>query len=393
MIEAVPQPRRLFIIAILAGSALRILQTATSLGSFDALLWYRWVELIDRVGILRSYLYSEYMNHPPLALLVAQVTNRIGAALGLGFSDSFRYLQCAADVVATIFLLRIARRIGVKDPLEHALMFFLSPAVIFISAFHCNSDPLMMMFVVVAVAMVLEERPAAGGIALAAGIGIKILPLLVAPLLLLACRGRAARLRFGGAAAAGLIVIFVPGLVVSGPTFLRDIFGYKGMPTGWGFRIVGEHVRQLTGWNGIGVLWRYASLLTVIAVAVLWLFAWKRSRAAGEAEASRLPALVATTYLVVLFLAPGFGVQYLFWPLPFLAFAVERRLALLLHGLASIFTFALYTSWVHGWPWWYAAGNPTRADLQMVSAIGIVLWLAMGTGGVAALSRLIRTKR
>jgi len=385
MIADVLPPRRLFALAIVAGSAARILQTATSLGSFDALLWYRWVELIDRVGILHSYLYSAYMNHPPLALLVAQVTNRIGVACGLELSDSFRYLQAAADVVTTLVLLRIARRLGVAHATEHALMFFLSPAVIFISAFHCNSDPLMMMFVAIAVAAVLEERPALAGLALAAGIGIKILPLLVAPLLLLACRGRAARIRFAAVAAAATLAIFLPGLVYAGPQFVRQVFGYSGMPTGWGFRIAGEHLRRLTGWDGLVTLTRYAGIVTVIAVAALWVLEARRT---GSTTAPRLPALVAVTYLLVLFLAPGFGVQYLFWPLPFLAFALDRRLALLLHGIAAIFTFALYTSWAHGWPWWFAEGHPTPADLRMVSAIGLVLWIAIGFAAYRGVARL-----
>jgi Gpi18-like mannosyltransferase len=373
--------RRLFIIAIVTGTLLRILQTATSLGSLDAMLWYRFAELLDRVGVLRSYGEMSLMNHPPLVLAIARVTNRIGVSLGLEFQDSFRFLQIAADVVTAFVLLPIVRR--VRGAPYAPLMFFLSPAVLFITAFHCNSDPLMMMFVVIAVAAAIEERPVIAGLALACAVGIKIVPLLVGPLFLLALRGKRARLQFLGACIAGAAVIFVPALVVSGWTFVHQVFGYTGFVRAWGIPLL-AHVVQATMGVQVPVTWvPFALVATLVA---FWWFNRK-------ADVQRLPALIATTYLIVLFLAPGFGVQYLYWPLPFLAFALPRRAAFALHAVISAYVFALYTVWSKGWPWWFAdsPGSPRVAEL--LSKTGLGLWVVIGIAAVMAARRSRATSK
>jgi Gpi18-like mannosyltransferase len=377
----VSNERRLFIIAIVTGTLLRILQTATSLGSLDAMLWYRFAELLDRVGVLRSYGEMSLMNHPPLVLAIARVTNRIGVSLGLEFQDSFRFLQIAADVVTAFVLLPIVRR--VRGAPYAPLMFFLSPAVLFITAFHCNSDPLMMMFVVIAVAAAIEERPVIAGLALACAVGIKIVPLLVGPLFLLALRGKRARLQFLGACIAGAAVIFVPALVVSGWTFVHQVFGYTGFVRAWGIPLL-AHVVQATMGVQVPVTWvPFALVATLVA---FWWFNRK-------ADVQRLPALIATTYLIVLFLAPGFGVQYLYWPLPFLAFALPRRAAFALHAVISAYVFALYTVWSKGWPWWFAdsPGSPRVAEL--LSKTGLGLWVVIGIAAVMAARRSRATSK
>ncbi len=367
--------RRLFTLAIVTGTLLRILQTATSLGSLDAMLWYRFAEILDRVGVLRAYGETTLMNHPPLVLAIARVTNAIGVVCGLEFQDSFRLLQIAADVVTAFVLVRIVQRVNVAP--YAPLMFFLSPAVLFISAFHCNSDPLMMMFVAIATALALEERPVIAGLALACAVGIKIVPLLIGPLFLIALRGKRTRLQFLGACISGAAIIFGPALVVSGWTFVQQVFGYTGFVRAWGIPLL-AHVLQAT--TGVQLPLGWLPFALVSALAGLWWF--NRS-----AEPVRLPALIATTYLIALFLAPGFGVQYLYWPLPFLAFALPRRAALAFHALVSLYVFALYTVWSKGWPWWFAdsPGSPQVAEL--LSKGSLVVWAGMGVAAVMAVRR------
>jgi len=369
----VSNERRLFLVAIVAGTLLRILQTATSLGSLDAMLWYRFAELLDRVGVLGAYEETKLMNHPPLVLAIARVTNRIGVALGLEFQDSFRLLQIAADVVTAFVLVRIVQRMQVAP--YAPLLFFLSPAVLFISAFHCNSDPLMMMFLVLAAAAALEERPVIAGLALACAVGIKIVPLLVGPLFLIALRGKRARLQFLGACVAGAAVIFGPALVVSGSTFVQQVFGYTGFVRAWGIPLL---ARVLQTTMGVQVPLGWLPFALVAALAGLWWF----SRHAGT---ERLPALIATSYLIVLFLAPGFGVQYLYWPLPFLAFALPRAAAIAFHAVASVYVFALYTVWSGGWPWWYGDSAGSAQTQELLAKGGLVVWVVVGVAAVVAL--------
>jgi Gpi18-like mannosyltransferase len=380
--------RRLFLVAIVAGIAARILQTATSLGSLDAALWFRFAELIERVGILHSYAETTLMNHPPLALAIAKVTNRIGIACGLEFQDSFRLLQIAADVVTALVLVRIARRqVRATGAMFAALLFFLSPAVVFISAFHCNSDPLMMMFVTIAIAAALEGKPLVAGAALACATGIKIVPLLAGPLFLFAFENRRQRMRFLAACIVGAAVIFLPAIVVSGPRFLQQVFGYTGFVRAWGLPLL-AHVLQAT--TGVVVPLTWLPLVMVGALGALWLAEWRRGMRIGAFHGARLPALVASTYLMVLFLAPGFGVQYLYWPLPFIAFALPRWAAVAFHAVVSAYLFAAYTAWSDGWPWWFANGTGSPRVVELLSKSGVVLWVLIGVAAIAALRRLQR---
>lgn len=365
---------------------MRIAQLATSLGSRDAMFWTEWMTLIDRVGIFESYHYNTMMNHPPLALLIAQAAGRLGAQFGLLFVDSFRLLQSAADILTAIALVGIARRLmPVEAPAASAtyspaMLFFLSPAVIFISAFHCNSDPLMMMFLVLAVLAALEHRPAWSGGLLALAVGIKIVPLLVGPLFLIALRERTARIRFLSAAAVVSAAIFGPGFVLTGPVFYERIFGYTGTVRAWGFpllAIFGEHA----GWKGLTTLASLLPVAIVLALAALWFVESRRPE-----DATRLPRLTGLSWLIVLFLAPGFGVQYLYWTLPFAFFALPRIATLVLHGVTSVFLFAAYTVWSGGWPWWYAdraAGGTGR----ILVITGLALWAAIGVMTAIAIRR------
>ncbi len=374
--------RRLFIAAIALGTLLRLVQLATSLGTLDALLWFNWATLIERVGILRSYQYNAMMNHPPLVLLIARGVNAIGSACGLEFNDSFRLLQCAADVVTALLLVGIARTFGAKNEYAAAAMFFLSPAAIFISAFHCNSDPLMMMLLTAAVLMVVRERPAIAGVLLALAVGIKIVPLLVGPLLLFALRGTKARLLFLATAAVTSAIIFVPGIVVSGPLFLRRVFGYTGSPTGWGWMLLGVLIGKLTGFRGLALAAQYLTYVMVAALGALWVAEWKR-----DDRRERLVQMVGVGYLVVLFLARGFAVQYLFWILPWLGFTLPRRAALALHGLVSVLLFMLYTFWSYGWPWWFARASRTPQEGAIAAYVGLVVWAAMGAAALYSIRR------
>lgn len=359
---------------MVAGVLLRILQTATSLGTVDALLWYRWMELIEREGLLRSYLFSNWMNHPPLVLVIARATNELGKLLGYEFQDSFRALQLVADVITTFALVRIATRLGASARFV-PLIFFLSPAGIFISAFHCNSDPLMTMLLVVSIALLLDERPVFAGVVFACAVGIKIVALLVLPLVFLSLAGRA-RVRFTIACAVTGVAIFLPGIVVSGPVFLRQVLFYSGVKSNWGWRLVFVHL-------GVDRLSSYLTPAMLLALAILWIAEWRRG-----AEVARLPLVTGVTYLIVVFFAPGFGMQYFFWLLPFLALLLHPRFALMMHGAISAYLFWYYTAWCGGWPWWYAETPAPPEVARPVVNAGLIVWAACGAAAVAGLRRL-----
>jgi uncharacterized membrane protein len=245
----------------------------------------------------------------------------------------------------------------------------------------------MVMFLVLAVSAVLRDRPVACGLLLAAAVGIKIVPLFVAPLLLIACRDRQARERFLAAMAAACALIILPGMIVVGPAFIDSIFFYTGLVrTAWGIPLLRFLVDGREGVPGL-------TLVLIAAVAAIWIWVWRgEARRATGMSAGRLLALIGLVYLVLIFFAPGYGVQYLYWPLPFVAFALPRVLAVIVHGAVSLYLFATYTVWSEGWPWGFAGEQSSPAANAILGKAGVPLWVLFGIAAAVALVRLRRER-
>lgn len=355
-----PKERRILLVVIVAGVLLRVLHVATSMGSADSLTWTRNVMLTERAGVLTAYRHDPGLNHPPLGLAIARLSSEIGLRLGLEFQDVFRLLQTLADILTTLALARLA---GVSA----AAFFMLSPAAIFISGFHCQSDPLMTMFVVLAI---VARRPAAAGALIALAVGVKVIALVALPLVLLRFRGRAI-LGYAGAVVVTGAAIFTPAIVASGSAFLQNVFGYTGLFVSWGLNYVLGPTPMVR---------RSFTLLLLALLVLLWVLELLRR----SEDRFRTARVVGTALLLVLVLAPGFGVQYLFWPLPFLALMFRRWEAALLHGTISVFLFAMYTAWSGGWPWWFGTQSAGIAGVQWALAV----WIALVAALALSLGRL-----
>lgn len=355
-----PSERRVLVAVLAAGVALRVLHLATTLGSADSVTWTRNVMLTERAGVLGAYLHDRGLNHPPLGLAVARLMSEAGALVGVQFPDMFRLLQTLADAVTTLALARLAG-------LHAATLFMLSPAAIFISGFHCQSDPLMTMFLVLAIA---SKRPLVAGVMIGCAAGIKIIALVALPLILLRFRRRDTLDYLGGAAGV-LALVFAPAVAVAGTAVLRNVFGYTGLFVSWGLNYV---LRPSP------VMRQMITFALLASLALLWLFELRRR----DENPLRSARVIGTALLLVLVLAPGFGVQYLFWPLPFLALMFRRHEALALHGILSAFLFAIYTAWSGGWPWWFGTESAGMAGVYW--ALGV--WVALALALVVSLVRL-----
>jgi len=357
-----------FVSLLAAALAFRLILITTSFGSTDALLMMSWAHIAERFGVPSAYLYAQYLNHPPVALWIAESADRIGRLIGLEFPDVFRLLQTIADLATATILFKISKS------REIAAFFFASPAAIFLSGFHCNSDATMMALLVASVW--IAARSAAGsGAMLGAAAGIKIAPLPLAPFFLLQMSW-ARRLLFGLLLCASVVIPYIPVVRISGSVAIRNIFGYSGSGYEWGFCGIGLLMRnrffaELYSHNGRFVL--------IAALVLLFIFYWKRP--------APLTAMMGVALLTMNFFAPGFGVQYLVWPLPFLLFALPRRLAYALNTAVSLFLFATYTIWSGEFPWWFANAASPEVNHRLIALLAFPLWILYGIAIVTALRR------
>ncbi|HVT04223.1 MAG TPA: glycosyltransferase family 87 protein [Thermoanaerobaculia bacterium] len=366
-----------FAIAVIAGCLLRIILVVTTIGTNDVVFNTMWARLIERHGIAHAYAYNQDLNHPPLSLLIFSLMNRTSRLLHVRYTDVFRMVQSIADVFSLFFIGAIARRLG-RPSREMALFFFLSPTAIAISAFHCNTDSTMVALTCLAVLLLIGDRPLWSGVVLALAIGIKILPIFLLPFFLLQSRKKAAALAVGFGAALGLI--FVPSIVIGGAPVVRNIFGYSAFAGKWGLPALLLVVEKAVATPRSTVLYvlayLYATQGKFVILAAVALLAIRFRRIVRERPDTRREAVatISLVFLFVLSLAPGFGIQYLVWPLALLPFLLEWKEALLLNAVISAYVFTTYTIWSKGFPWWYANSIAAIPHKEWVIYLGFPTW-------------------
>jgi hypothetical protein len=343
--------------AVVVGIAVRLWFVVTTFGTNDGTFMTLWAALAERYGIAGAYAHHPLLNHPPLALWLLRGLARMGDV-----RDRLRLMQIVADIISFGCLLRLT-----KDRWP-ALVFFLSPVAIFISGFHCNTDSTMVCLILVA-AVLIDRSPLAAGVVLALATGIKIVPLLLVPLFLIAARRRWWQTLAGFCVT--FAAIFAP--VLQNRIALTNIFGYAGQAWWWGWPALAarlEHALPLAGKLAVLHLryGRFVVAFTVIAIAALYL---KKN--------GSLLAAIALTFVAMLFVSTGAAVQYLVWPLPFLPFLYKRWETLTVHAAMAAFMAAMYTVWSRGWPWTYADSLrlPWPHFEQLVLA-GFIVWALLG---------------
>lgn len=368
------------------GIALRVLLLLTSVGTNDAEYVTRWGYAVTRHGVAGSYKLSPLINHPPLGLAIMGAASWAAGKFALPTHVTFRAVQIAADVFTALLLLLLGRSLA--RGAELAVLFLLTPAVIFVSGFHCNSDPTMVALLVAAVAMMVWKKPGWAGGLLALSVSIKIVPLLVVPLFVVAARGRFPR--FAAAFSATFAVAFVPTWVVAGDAMFRNVFMYSGFPGEWGvLSILGVLAKTVpaTADSALALAKLHVAYgpYVVLAVAALLAAAWWRRGAATR----ELGAAVSLLLVLMLIVAPGFGVQYLLWPLALLPLLVTRRLYLAVAGVTSAFLFYTYTIWAEGFPWWYAESRNHFPGSRESVWFGLATWAALVVVAVVALPKFV----
>ena len=370
--------------------ALRLVLLLTTVGTTDSMHKTMWGTTVTKHGVAASYKLSNLINHPPLAMAFFGASWRVGEALSVEAYQVVRAVQIVADVISAFLLLLLGRRFG--RGAELAILFLLTPAVFFISAFHCNTDSTMVMCIVAAVVAMAYGRPGWSGALLAAAVNVKIVPLILLPLFITAVWPRLTR--FVAAFLAVFVIGFVPTMIQAGPVMIRNVFLYPGYAGEWGipallleiartFRNLGPAIVPVARFYAFSA----GKWVAVGAIAITCLVLWWRSR---PISAQKLGAGIPLVLLILLFLTAGFGVQYLLWPLPLLPLLISRRAYIAVAGIVSAWLFYTYTVWSDGFPWWFADARSHFPGTREYIVFGLVTWLTLGITAAVALPRFLR---
>jgi hypothetical protein len=254
-------------------------------------------------GILRSgeplYESTHRYNYPPVWAWIVRGLDGAARSTGLSLAQAVRGALLASDAATAALLFALARRRGIA-PWTAAALFLANPVGIWVSAVQGQFDGVALVFLLAAIAMApgapaeetSENRRA---VLPAVFLGLSMLIKQVTALHpILWMRRRPATLAMLAAYLA-VALSFLP-YAAQWRAIVRHVLLYRAVPRSYG-------LSELVLWDA-----RWALPVSILALAAGAAAAY-RLRFADQARAS------LAVFLVLLFLAPGLGAQYLLWPL------------------------------------------------------------------------------
>lgn len=385
-------------------------------GTPDVDIWRSFAETADRVGPIDIYSLDSaglmVYNHPPLIGWWLQVVNA-GTNIGIPFGFMIRLPSIVAHAFTALIVFQILRvRVAPKIALWSGLLVSFSPVLLIIAGFHGNNDPAMAALMIASVWLLVDRRqPVLAGLAFSLAVSIKIVPVIVLPLLLVAAWGlrrvpspsesvasparsappkvspflRLDLSRFVVGAVPVAVLLWVPVLGMAGKGFFEHVLGYNGsgFPRQWGPYKFAEslHVpgRLLELYSGPGTY----LVLALCALLPAWFI---------RKTPLRAPAALGLCLTLFLLVSPGWAPQYTSW-IAAAVFLIEFWTAAAFTAVAGLVYAILYTQWAGNKLWDYAyVTTLTKAQmailvpawLAVIPCVAAGLWLFLGRGRAAA---------
>jgi hypothetical protein len=304
-------------LAGVAGLVVRVVLVGISVGSNDMLTWRSFARDTAEHGLGWMYDNVEAFNHPPLMGLFASLAHRVSEQhAALRFDWLFKVPMVLADVLSATVLWWTWRR---RSALAGAVVFALfcwNPVSILISAYHGNTDALCASLMLVAAVLMDSGLSFWAGVALAAGINVKLVPVLLIVPLLAGVRSPRAAVRYGAGLSLGVLP-YVPFLLGHWDGFYAHVLSYRSYAKVWGITYYAHQLRQVHGLMSLGRwisdFWKgYGTLFVLIGPVLLAALEIRRHPRWSARE------LLATTMLGFVVITPGWGVQYAVYPVPLL---------------------------------------------------------------------------
>ncbi|HST50036.1 glycosyltransferase family 39 protein [Jatrophihabitans sp.] len=375
--------RRLVLGLALLFLLLKATIAARTYGTNDIRHWTDFVNGVAErgpVGVYGITFERSFYNHPPVIGYFLWLVD-LGRQHGLGIGFSIRSVASLADVGSALLVFEILRRRrSLREAGWAAGLVAASPVLVIISGFHGNTDPVFVLFTLLALHLLADrDKPLAGGLSMGIAIGIKVVPVVAIPALLVLAftRGRRSLLRFGAGFLLAFGISWLPALIAEGKPVREHVLGYAGSGISqWGLIQIG-HWFDDPGWadflTGTG---RFPIVLLCAAVPAV--LVWRRPAMAAEA--------VGLSLVSFLFLSPAFGCQYLVWAMA-AAYLLNLGWATAYNLGAGLVLFKIYTRWAHGFPWNHA-DYWGLVGIELVGAL--LLWGCLGVLAVLGVRRILR---
>lgn len=371
-----PAGRYFMIALVFLGIGLRLLLSWYGVGSNDARSFISVAPDIANRGLLNIYREQFWWNHVPVTMELAVLMNWLAVKSSLSPYFALRLPHIIADLGSCLLLQKIYTvRLNNTAGWVVAALYACSLDAILMSGYHGNFDSVYAFFSLLAFYFVVERKHYFyGGLALAAAINIKLIPVLLIPAIFIFCRNRRDFLYVMYGLSIGVLPYLWP-LIGAREAFVHNVLGYKSFEASWGIPYIillvanfSYGIVSLAVQNAMPVLHStyitYGRHIIVLAVVGVNFYAWRKS----FYTAYELAAMVMSLFLIF---TPGFGVQYTAAVVPLLFAA--RPLVGAIYGAASgILLFITY------WQFWDGAipaySHFDRAFPISAAWAGVVAW-------------------
>jgi hypothetical protein len=342
-------------------------------GTLDVTTWRKDVAAVKngqaaelyRVGVQypvhgRPY-PAQIMSHPPSMIYVLLFWDQLENLTGLPLQFWVRFACALADAGTVLFVWRLSlRRPGFTIDAKALILLAACPVSLVISGFHGNTDPIMVFFLVASVYFVEAGKASIAGLFFALALCIKVVPILFALCFILTIGGVWPRVRFFAISAATFVIAGMPYLAHSWRDMVHVFATYTSQP--WLAALLFDSLGISSSAHKV-VFW-----VLTIGLSIFM-----------NIPSKRVPLFIQVGAVTVLFLAiaPGFGVQYLAWAVPWVA-GLGVWNAAIYYFLPGAFLARLYTIWCKGLPWYAADDTSSRPfDDGMFVVLFWLTWVAV----------------
>ncbi len=377
--------RNLWIVGLaLIALILKLLIAFNTFGTNDVVTFYHFGKALNENGLEWTYRHSIYFNHPPLIAYYLRAIYQLGDQPffrdnGLTFPFLLRLPGIVADLITVVALCWMTGQDRqFQIPTWALALFALSPVSIMVTGFHGNTDPVMVMFLVLASLFCLRGKSVWCGLFLALSCQIKIIPLLLLPIFFFFWLSRRRAVSFSLPFVLASLVLSAEPLLKFPALFLKNVLSYGSFWGIWGItywlRLTNLAMFRLeTVFYDISPMESFVvTVLKLIIIAAVLMIAWRR-RNLGERA---LFDSVAYAWIVFFVLAPGVCAQYMVWLAPF-ALVLSPVFYGWLAATSSLFLFFLYNVNAGEFPWYGVISDGRHGDWALWS---VWPWAALIAG-------------
>jgi hypothetical protein len=305
--------------------SVKLFLALTTTGSLDVLGFSDQLARIRELGGIGTYhttgKFGNPFNHPPFMIHVIKAMGFLADRTGIAFPFWLRLPAIVADVGSLLVVWKILER-SELFPLKPPTLLLMAacPASIMISGFHGNTDPLMILFLLLSVYLLgTKNRIWVAGIAFGMALNIKVAPLIFVPINFFYLDTMKQRIKFFAAAVAVFLAGSMPYLLQDPQVIARVVFGYGSLYGNWGWTwlaLLWTHIPATAPGSPYQLTGIHATIATVgkyLMLAIIYFVSWRINR--REIRPPLFFQYGAIAFLFM-FLTPGFGSQYLAWLIP-----------------------------------------------------------------------------